>query len=179
MQAWVPAVIAQIAESDWRPLADYPEGGEAQIADITVGHRRLVVRRTRLVGPQAELFPDWRHFAFLTNRSEALEVVEREHRQHTVIELTIRDLKDQALAHFPSGRFNAKRRLDGERLPRAQLLRWTAAEHRYPEDGPFRRPGPVRCAARARRGRPKCRAACCLKARLLQVSLALEGRSPA
>ena len=29
--------------------------------------RRLVVRRTRLVGPQATLWPDWRHFAFLTD----------------------------------------------------------------------------------------------------------------
>jgi len=26
--------------------------------------RRLIVRRTRLVGKQAELFPDWRHFSF-------------------------------------------------------------------------------------------------------------------
>ena len=30
----------------------------------------MIVRRTRLVGPQAELWPDWRHFPFLTNRSE-------------------------------------------------------------------------------------------------------------
>jgi len=33
--------------------------------------------------------------------------VEAEHRQHAVVELAIRDLKDQALADFPSGRFNA------------------------------------------------------------------------
>jgi hypothetical protein len=32
-------------------------------------------------------------------------VVEAEHRQHAVVELAIRDLKDQALAHFSSGRF--------------------------------------------------------------------------
>jgi hypothetical protein len=31
--------------------------------------------------------------------------VETEHRQHAVVKLTIHDLKDQALAHFPSGQF--------------------------------------------------------------------------
>jgi hypothetical protein len=107
MQAWVPDAIAAIAETDWQPLPDYPEAGEAQIVETIVGGTRLVVRRTRLVGAQAELWPDWRHFAFITNRTEPLEVVEAEHRQHAVVELAIRDLKDQALAHFPSGKFNA------------------------------------------------------------------------
>src|SRR4051812_20781991 len=46
-------------------------------------------------------------FAFLTNRADALAVVEAEHRQHAQVELAIRDLKDQALAHFPSGHFFA------------------------------------------------------------------------
>ena len=35
---------------------------------------------------------------FITNRVEPLEQVEAEHRQHAVVEITIRDLKDQALA---------------------------------------------------------------------------------
>ena len=30
-----------------------------------------------------------------------------DHRDHAAIELVIRDLKDQALCHFPSGRFAA------------------------------------------------------------------------
>ena len=72
-----------------------------------LGDRRLIVRRTRLVGKQAELFPDWRHHPFLTNRSDAIAIVEAEHRQHAVVELVIRDLKDQALAHFPSGDYDA------------------------------------------------------------------------
>jgi Transposase DDE domain group 1 len=105
---WVLDAIAQIPERAWRPLEDYPETGEAQIAETTgPGRQRLIVRRTRLVGPQAELWPDWRHFALITNRTEPLETVEAEHRQHAVIELAIRDLKDQALAHFPSGQFAA------------------------------------------------------------------------
>jgi len=106
-QPSIHAAIVAIPESDWQPLADYPDDGEAQIAQTMIGHQRLVIRRTRLVGKQAELWPDWRHFAFLTNRTEALEEVEAEHRQHAVVELAIRDLKDQALAHFPSGQFNA------------------------------------------------------------------------
>jgi len=107
LQFWVKDTITRIPESDWQPLEDYPDDGEAQIAQTMVGQQRLVVRRTRLVGAQAELWPDWRHFAFLTNRTDPLEIVEAEHRQHAVVELAIRDLKDQALAHFPSGQFNA------------------------------------------------------------------------
>jgi Transposase DDE domain group 1 len=125
MQAWVPAAIAQIPESDWQPLADYPDDGEAQIAQTMVGPQRLVVRRTRLIGAQAELWPDWRYFAFVTNRTEPLEVVESEHRQHAVVELAIRDLKDQALAHFPSGKFNANAAWTVIACLAHDLLRWT------------------------------------------------------
>jgi hypothetical protein len=66
------------------------------------------VRRVRtLDDDQEQLFATWRHFAFATNRTEAIEIVEAEHRAHAVVELAIRDLKDQALAHFPSGKFHA------------------------------------------------------------------------
>jgi hypothetical protein len=34
------------------------KAGEAQIAETTYGERRLIVRRTRLIGSQAELWPD-------------------------------------------------------------------------------------------------------------------------
>ncbi len=125
MQSWVPAAIATIPESAWRTLADYPPDGEAQIAETIAGGRRLIVRRTRLVGPQAELWPDWRYFPFITNRTEPLEVVESEHRQHAVVELAIRDLKDQALAHFPSGKFNANAAWTVIACLAHNLLRWT------------------------------------------------------
>ena len=126
LQFWVPDAIAKIPEPDWRPLPDYPEAGEAQIAETTAGGRRLVVRRTRLIGPQAELWPDWRYFPFITNRGDPLELVEREHRQHAVVELTIRDLKDQALAHFPSGRFNANSAWTVIGCLAHNLLRWSS-----------------------------------------------------
>ena len=104
---------------------DYPEGGEAQIAQTMLGRQRLIVRRTRLIGAQAELWPDWRHFAFLTNRTDAIELVEAEHRQHAVVELAIRDLKDQALAHFPSGQFLANAAWTVIAALAHNLLRWT------------------------------------------------------
>jgi hypothetical protein len=124
-QKHIKAAITAIPEQDWEPLADYPEGGEAQIAQTMLGQQRLIVRRTRLVGTQAELWPDWRHHAFLTNRIEALELVEAEHRGHAVVELAIRDLKDQALAHFPSGKFLANAAWTVIAALAHNLLRWT------------------------------------------------------
>lgn len=126
MQFWVPAAIAQIPETAWRTLEDYPPEGQAQIAETAAAGRRLIVRRTRLLGPQAELWPDWRYFPLITNRTEPLELVEAEHRQHAVVELAIRDLKDQALAHFPSGRFNANAAWTTIACLAHNLLRWTS-----------------------------------------------------
>jgi hypothetical protein len=125
MQKHVRAAIGRIDEEGWTPLDDYPEGGEAQIAETMLGGRRLIVRRTRLTGEQAVLFPDWRHFAFLTSCTEPLAVVEAEHRAHAVVELAIRDLKDQALAHFPSGRFNANAAWAAIAALAHNLMRWT------------------------------------------------------
>ncbi len=126
LQKGVAEQIASIPESAWQTLQDYPKGGQAQIAETTYGERRMIVRRTRLLGAQAELWPDWRHFPFLTNRTEALEIVEAEHRQHAVVELTIRDLKDQALAHFPSGQFNANSAWTVIACLAHNLARWTS-----------------------------------------------------
>ncbi len=124
-QKHIKAAIAQIPEQDWQTLEDYPDGGEAQIAQAMLGRQRLIVRRTRLVGAQAELWPDWRYHAFLTNRTDPLELVEAEHRQHAVVELAIRDLKDQALAHFPSGKFLANAAWTVIAALAHNLLRWT------------------------------------------------------
>lgn len=116
--------VQAIPEENWQRIT-YPEGGEAQIAETTYGERRLIVRRTRLVGPQAELFPDWRHFAFITNRTEDITIVEAEHRDHAVVEQVIVDLKDQALAHFPSGHFHANGAWTVLAAIAHNLLRWT------------------------------------------------------
>jgi hypothetical protein len=105
----VAAAIDAIAEDAWQTLTDYPATGEAQIAETMLGGERLIVRRVRPLGrdAQGQLFLTWQPHALITNRTDALAVVEAEHRQHAVVELAIRDLKDQALAHFPSGNYNA------------------------------------------------------------------------
>ena len=126
-QTGVSEAIAQVPESAWQTITDYPEDGEAQIAETTYGARRMIVRRTRLIGAQAELWPDWRYFPFLTNRTEEISIVEAEHRQHAVVELTIRDLKDQALAHFPSGQFAANSAWTVIGAIAHNLTRWTSA----------------------------------------------------
>lgn len=116
----VRARIGQIPDSAWVPIA-YPAGGKAEVASVAYQmkgrgehhHRpvtvRLIVRRTRLVGQQAALFPDWRYHVSVTNRPHAdVTLIDRQHRQHAVVELAIKDLKEGAgLSHLPSGNFSA------------------------------------------------------------------------
>ena len=120
----VKAAIEAIPDGAWQRI-DYTEGGEAQIAETTYGQRRLIVRRTRLIGAQAELFPDWRHFCFITNRTDDITVIEAEHRDHAVVEQVIADLKDQALQHFPSGHFYANAAWTVLACLAHNLFRWT------------------------------------------------------
>ncbi|MCA1679290.1 MAG: IS1380 family transposase, partial [Actinobacteria bacterium] len=107
LQKHVREQVEAIDEDAWTRLEDYPDSGEAQIAETTLGPERLIVRRVRTYEAQADLFPDWRYFAFATNRTEPIALVEAEHRDHAVVETHISDLKDGALAHFPSGNFSA------------------------------------------------------------------------
>ena len=52
-----------------------------------------MVRRTRLTGAaQAALWPNWRHFAFLTDLGGGTADTDAFHRRHAVVELTIKDL---------------------------------------------------------------------------------------
>jgi hypothetical protein len=125
LQPHIRAAIEQIDEAAWQTLEDYPATSIAQIAETTLADQRLIVRRVRTLNAQGELLPSWEHFPFATNRTEPLAVVEAEHRQHAVVELVIRDLKDQALAHFPSGQFNANSAWTVIAALAHNLLRWT------------------------------------------------------
>ena len=126
MTKGIRALVDPIPESDWTRIDDYPQPGEAQIAETKYGTRRLIVRRVRaLPNAQSELFPAWFHYPFATNRTDPIAEVEREHRQHAVVELVIRDLKDQALAHFPSGLFAANGAWTVIAALAHNLLRWT------------------------------------------------------
>ncbi|HET9117135.1 MAG TPA: IS1380 family transposase [Pseudonocardiaceae bacterium] len=122
----VRALIAEIPEDAWVPVTGYSDRGEAQVAEAAYGDWRLIVRRTRLTDPeQLALWPDWRHHAFLTNRDVPLESADIDHRDHAQIELVIRDLKDQALAHFPSGNYSANSAWTVIAAIAHNLARWT------------------------------------------------------
>src|SRR4051794_39127552 len=97
----VRAAVEAIDETAWQTIADYPDDGEAQIAETVYGGRRLIVRRTRLLGAQAELWPDWRHFAFLTNRTDDIAIPEAGHPDHAAPEQGLPPPKNQAPAPLP------------------------------------------------------------------------------
>lgn len=79
---------------------------------------RLVVRRVRRVQPltsdstgqmaeQGELFAAYRHHAFITNSDLSTVEADERHRDHAIVEQVIAELKDNALAHLPSGKYAA------------------------------------------------------------------------
>jgi hypothetical protein len=119
--------IAAISEDAWEDI-DYTPDGQAQVAECTYNGRRLVVRRTRLTDRrQAELWPDWRHFGFLTDLPGDTATVDAFHRQHAVVELAIRDLKEGAgMEHVPSGNFSANSAWLQCAVLANNLIRWTA-----------------------------------------------------
>ena len=113
----IKTAIADIDESAWINI-DYTIGGQAQVAETTYTAGRpnkqrtvrLIVRRTRLTEPaQRRLWPDWRHHAFITSDHDiSMTVADAFHREHAVVELAIRDLKEGAgLDHIPSGHYHA------------------------------------------------------------------------
>src|SRR4051794_32428846 len=125
MTKTVRAAVEQIDEQAWHTIENSPKEGEAQIAEPVYGGRRLIARPPRLIAAQAELWPDWRHFPIVTNRTDELALVEAEHRDHAVVEQVIADLKDQALAHFPSGDYDANSAWTVLAALAHNLLRWT------------------------------------------------------
>lgn len=138
MNPSVRKAIAAINDNDWIDIA-YPDGGHAQVAEtvyVTGGgsskraqrHVRLVVRRTRLTDRvQAQLWPDWRHHAFITNLELPVIAMDQFHRDHATVELAIRDLKEGAgMDHCPSGRFFANAAWLACAVLAHNLTRWTA-----------------------------------------------------
>jgi hypothetical protein len=121
------AAIAAIDEQDWRDI-DYTPDGIAQVAECIYKQRRLIVRRTRLVDPrQLRLWPDWRHFAFLTDLAGDAIEIDAFHRRHATVELAIRDLKEgSGLEHIPSGHFHANSAWLQCAVLAHNLIRWTA-----------------------------------------------------
>lgn len=123
----VKTAIAAIDEAAWVDI-HYTVGGVAQLAETTLDGHRLIVRLTRLVGPQAQLWPDWRHHALITNRAGEPHSLDADHRAHAVVELAIRDPKEgSGWNHAPSGKFFANSAWLVIAALAHNLLRWTAA----------------------------------------------------
>ena len=96
------------------------------MAECDYKGRRLIVRRTRLIGRQATLWPEWRHFAFVTDLEGDVVDVDAFHRAHACVELAIRDLKEGAgLEHVPSGQFFANAAWLLCAVLAHDLIRWT------------------------------------------------------
>lgn len=122
----VVKAVETIEESAWTPI-DYTADGEAEVAQCLYKGRCLIVRRTRLVGRQATLWPQWRHFAFVTDLEGDATEIDAFHRAHATVELTIRDLKEGAgLEHVPSGQFFANAAWLLCAALAHDLIRWTA-----------------------------------------------------
>jgi len=128
----ITAAIGRIPDQDWvdivypHPIED-PDTGElisqAQVAQIAytafIGRpkrqqvaARLIVRRVRRQNTEAaqgqgELFAVYRYHPLFTDNPAPLVEAETTHRQHAIVEPTIADLKASALAHLPSGSFQA------------------------------------------------------------------------
>ena len=128
----VKAAIAEIDDDAWTPIeytdAVYDESthqwiSRAEVAEIGFTafssrkateqvQGRLVVRRIPDLHPSASdgqqsLFDTWRFHAFFTTTDLDTVTADKIHRGHAIIEQVHADLKDSALAHLPSGRFNA------------------------------------------------------------------------
>jgi hypothetical protein len=116
----INAAIASIPEDGWVDI-DHTEGGFAQVSEGAYSGLRLIVRRTRLAdADQAPLVPTWRHHSFLTDLAATAVAVDRFHRHNAVVQLAIRDLKENSgLRHVPSGTVRRQQRLARLRRRRA------------------------------------------------------------
>ena len=141
-----------------QPIA-YTRGGEAQVAETTIeaGRRgdklrgpdakpaklRLVIRRSRLLGAQGELWPTWRYHCFVTDRHDLdTKAADANHRGHATVELAIRDLKENAgLSRCPSGQILRQRRLARLLRARAQPRPLDRPPRPHPPHAPTHRRG--------------------------------------
>jgi hypothetical protein len=122
----VVSAVSAIAEESWTPI-EYTCDGIAEVAECHYQGRRMIVRRTRLLGRQATLWPEWRHFAFLTDQRGTAVEVDAFHRAHATVELAIKDLKEGAgMEHVPSGNFNANAAWLVCAALAHNLIRWSA-----------------------------------------------------
>jgi hypothetical protein len=124
--AWV---AIKYPHAIWEDDDTIPGGGywvsDAEVAEVPftafTGRRkaehvtcRLVVRRVKRLQrmasdgtEQGELFATYRHHGFITNSTLGIVEADQRHRDHAIVEQVIAELKDNALAHLPSGKYTA------------------------------------------------------------------------
>jgi len=128
----ITAAITTIDPSGWRAI-HYPHAfvdtdtgelvSDAEVAEVPYtafvsapkarqASGRLIVRRVRRLNPRAgagqqELFTTWRYHAVFVTSGFQLLAAEGQHRDHAIVEQVIADAAGSALAHLPSGSFNA------------------------------------------------------------------------
>ena len=107
---------------------DYTDDGEARSRSApTTGGVSSCAAPGSPTAAKPKLWPDWRHHAFLTDLDDDAVTVDAFHRQHAVVELAIRDLKEGAgLEHVPSGNFHANSAWLQCAVLAHNLIRWTA-----------------------------------------------------
>lgn len=134
MTPTVTAAITSIPAAGWTTI-EYPNAifdeaerrwvSDAEVAEVDfvafTGRRkhehvpcRLIVRRVRRLQQltsdgteQGELFAAYRHHAFITNSTLSTVEADQRHRDHALVEQVIAELKGNALAHLPSGKYAA------------------------------------------------------------------------
>ncbi|GAA0357694.1 hypothetical protein GCM10010319_38680 [Streptomyces blastmyceticus] len=132
MNPHVAAAISAIDQDEWTAIR-YPDAfvdpdtgelvSDAEVAEVQytafTGRKkaehvtaRLIVRRVRrlnaqVAAGQGELFTAWRYHPVFTDSPFEMLQAELQHRQHATIEQVIADGKSAALAHLPSGDFQA------------------------------------------------------------------------
>jgi hypothetical protein len=95
---------AEVAEVSFTAFTSHPKKDQVTC--------RLIVRRVKRLNTKAhtgqgELFDTYRYHPFITNSTLAMLEADERHRGHAIIEQVMAELKGNALAHLPSGRFTA------------------------------------------------------------------------
>ncbi len=135
MNKSIRAAIDAVPEQAWTPIPYWLDGG-ADVAEVAYTafasskrdavDVRLIVRRTRPTpGSQLAMDVVFDYHALVTDRDGDMVELEADHRAHARVELVIRDLKDGALAHLPSGKFCANGAWLGLAVLAHNLGRWT------------------------------------------------------
>jgi len=129
LHQYVLNAIADINEDEFTPI-EYPDSGIAEVAETTIHvdskPHRLIVRRVRNFEDKGQLFLTWRHHAFVTDKTADCVTLDAEHRHHAVVELAIRDIKNEGLAKCPSGHFFANSAWAVLATIAHNMLRWIA-----------------------------------------------------